>query len=320
MADVVLNAVSRSIEKINKDFLIKPKQFEAISSILNGFDTLAILPTSYGKSLIFQLLIPVCKLLPNRPKNPIIVVLSPLKSLIATQVADANRRSSIGLKAIDLAEATTKNILGDKINIICGTPERWLDQGGKNILKISEVRLNLVAVVIDEVHKVSWGIPSSSNSKAFREAFSRIGQIRTFCPERTPILALSATLDADLTELVKCSCELSKNLKIVHYCSNRDNIRLSIVKTSKSIKHLKWVLDSAKEYGELCPKVLIYCRSQATVGWLYSNFLNYLKDYAYKGNNKDEENCLVGIYPVENCFLGMYHADTLYSTEKNAML
>ena len=36
-------------------FEIKQKQLEGITNILNGVDTLCILPTGYGKSLIFQL-------------------------------------------------------------------------------------------------------------------------------------------------------------------------------------------------------------------------------------------------------------------------
>jgi superfamily II DNA helicase RecQ len=37
-------------------FKIKPKQLEAVVNIVGGIDTLCILPTSFGKSLIFQLL------------------------------------------------------------------------------------------------------------------------------------------------------------------------------------------------------------------------------------------------------------------------
>ena len=61
MAVDLREAVSESLKQVDSSFCIKPKQFEAISNIVSGYDTLAILPTSFGKSLIFQLLPSVCK-------------------------------------------------------------------------------------------------------------------------------------------------------------------------------------------------------------------------------------------------------------------
>ena len=60
---------------------------------------------------------------------------------------------------------------------------------------------NLACIVVDEVHKVTWG-ESSKKSKAFRETFSRIGEMRSTCRQNTPVLALSATIDVNLTDLV----------------------------------------------------------------------------------------------------------------------
>ena len=55
-ASIISHAVDISLAKIDPAFQIRPKQLEAIKNIVNGHDTLAILPTSYGKSLIFRLL------------------------------------------------------------------------------------------------------------------------------------------------------------------------------------------------------------------------------------------------------------------------
>ena len=44
MAAILCGAVNNSLESVNKDYTIKPKQLEAISYILNGKDMLAILP------------------------------------------------------------------------------------------------------------------------------------------------------------------------------------------------------------------------------------------------------------------------------------
>ena len=39
-----------------RDFTLKKEQYEYIKSILNRKDVLSVLPTGYGKSLIFQFL------------------------------------------------------------------------------------------------------------------------------------------------------------------------------------------------------------------------------------------------------------------------
>jgi ATP-dependent DNA helicase RecQ len=70
-------------------FKIKPKQLEAVTNIVRGLDTLCILPTSFGKSLIFQLLPAVFRRLNIFPA-PIIIVVSPLLSLIEDQISSAN--------------------------------------------------------------------------------------------------------------------------------------------------------------------------------------------------------------------------------------
>jgi len=67
------------IRKLGDDFEVKPKQLEAIKSILKGRDTLAILPSGYGESMIYQLLPSIFLKLPDKQKNPIFVVISPLK-------------------------------------------------------------------------------------------------------------------------------------------------------------------------------------------------------------------------------------------------
>ena len=151
-------AVNESITKVNSSFKIKPKQLEAIKNILNGSDTLAILPTSYGKSLIYQLLPTVCKLLPGKPNHAIVIVISPLKSLIKDQISAANKMTSLSLLATDLNITKLKDISTGHFNVIVDTPEAWLDDDRwKAVLSSHYFRKNVVCVVIDEAHKVSWG-------------------------------------------------------------------------------------------------------------------------------------------------------------------
>ena len=56
--DIFHGALENSLKKLNKsDLEIKEHQYEAIKSVVvQGKDTVCVLPTGYGKSLIFQIL------------------------------------------------------------------------------------------------------------------------------------------------------------------------------------------------------------------------------------------------------------------------
>lgn len=88
MADLEL-AVRHSLDLLGycKTFKLKDKQLEAIKAIVQGKDCLVVLPTGYGKSLIYQCLPSlfdyILKL--SEVKSTVIVV-SPLNSLILDQV------------------------------------------------------------------------------------------------------------------------------------------------------------------------------------------------------------------------------------------
>ena len=114
---------------------VKPKQLEDLENILRRNDTLGILPTNYGKSMIYQLLPAVCTLLPGQPNNAIVIVFSPLNALIENQIDEANKLSkALNLKATTL-DGSYQHICAGKFNIIIDTPEAWLSgsrwKGGK---------------------------------------------------------------------------------------------------------------------------------------------------------------------------------------------
>jgi len=91
------------------------------------------------------------------------------------------------------------------------TPEAWLDSDDrwKNMLSSHFFRKNVKCIVVDEAHKVSWGVASPSDGAVFRNAFSRIGDMRSFVSEKVPVLALSATVDKDYREIINICCSLS---------------------------------------------------------------------------------------------------------------
>jgi len=237
-ANFVANAVENSLSQINKDYSIRPKQLEAIINIVKGHDTLAILPTSYGKSLIFRLLPSVCKQLKGHTNSAIVAVIAPLESIIKDQIDAANKLSpSLGTKAcrVDSSSANVKSIQEEGYNILIGTPESWLESDAKDLLASTHFQKHLKCIVVDEAHLVSWGHSDASDEEPFREAFGKIGELRSFACENVPILCLSATVSENNFDLISVSCGVSKNgFRTVFSCSDRPNIKLSLYHCSSS--------------------------------------------------------------------------------------
>ena len=69
---------------------LKAEQRLVIEKVVHGGDVFAQLPTGFGKSLTFQILPPLWKCLKsmghNFPSNPLVVIVSPLLSIMEDQV------------------------------------------------------------------------------------------------------------------------------------------------------------------------------------------------------------------------------------------
>lgn len=133
---------------------LRHEQKEAISTLVHGSDLLAVLPTGFGKSLIFQLLIRVQEILSSKPACAIVVC--PLKSIVQDQLIEA---SSMGLSATSLASARIGDVENGKYQLIFASAEEILTKPFLSSLKKSSSPLheNLAAIIVDESHTVeSW--------------------------------------------------------------------------------------------------------------------------------------------------------------------
>lgn len=154
-------------------------QEEVIQSVLQGKDTLALMPTGGGKSICFQV--------PAMHSTGICIVVSPLIALMKDQVEQLRKRdisavaiySGMSTREIDIA--LDNCIFGD-IKFLYLAPERLYSDIVKE--RIRNMKVNLFA--IDEAHCISqWGYD-------FRPSYLHINQIRELHPE-APVLALTAT-------------------------------------------------------------------------------------------------------------------------------
>ena len=120
-----------------------PKK-SALRSFVSGQDTFACLPTGHGKSLIYQLSVFVVAELKSLAE-PVVLVVSPLKSLISDQIMECKNFS---LKACHL-EASLISELSIR------SPEVLELLPAKKLLQHLEKRL--IGIVVDESHcVVNW--------------------------------------------------------------------------------------------------------------------------------------------------------------------
>jgi ATP-dependent DNA helicase RecQ len=194
----------------------RPGQERAVESVLEGRDTLVVLPTGGGKSLCYQ--VPAL-LLPG-----LTVVLSPLISLMKDQVDALAAR---GLPATFLNSSLTgseiaarmRSVQRGEIKLLYVAPER-LDVGGL-AERLRELGVALLAV--DEAHCISeWG-------HDFRPSYLRIATVR----ERLgwpPVVALTATATPHVRSDIARQLRLD-NQRTVITGFDRRNLRYHVVPT-----------------------------------------------------------------------------------------
>ncbi len=155
--NTTLNECVKSLPFIDR---LKDQQRLAIISLLQGKDVVCILPTGFGKSLIFQLY--TSTKLKIKETVPCILIISPLKSVVEDQIKEL---SKFGLSAIAMAQVLDERTKHDIYNInastsiIIGSAEEFLNGEFIIILKDRDSQLyqRLSLVVVDECHTVdTW--------------------------------------------------------------------------------------------------------------------------------------------------------------------
>jgi ATP-dependent DNA helicase RecQ len=202
---------------------LRPGQAEVIRSVLEGVNTLAVMPTGAGKSLCYQL--------PALHLPGTTVIISPLISLMKDQV---DKLGEAGLDAAQLNSALTTReqgenlaqIMADNSDFVFTTPERFTGQEFLATLRRKQINF----VVIDEAHCISeWG-------HDFRPAYLSLGAaVKTL--GSPPVLALTATATPEVTEDIEKQLDLGR-FRIVNTGIHRPNLRFEVVRvTNEAEKH-----------------------------------------------------------------------------------
>ncbi|HEX8234428.1 MAG TPA: ATP-dependent DNA helicase RecQ [Abditibacteriaceae bacterium] len=172
------------IQKVSREALgfdhLRPGQREAIEALLQGHDTLAVLPTGAGKSAIYQI---AGELMPG----PTIVV-SPLLALQRDQVESINEADVGSAAALNSAQRarerqeTLEELEEGELEFIFLAPEQFNNADLLEQLRAAKPSL----LVVDEAHCVSeWGHDFRPDYLKLGAVIEALGQPR--------VLALTAT-------------------------------------------------------------------------------------------------------------------------------
>ena len=168
---------------------LRSGQDDVIKSVLEGTDTLAIMPTGAGKSLCYQL--------PALHLEGTTIIVSPLISLMKDQV---DKLQEHGLEALQVNSALPateqRSALGQieeqESDFVFTTPERLSNPEFLATLRGTKIDF----VVIDEAHCIShWGHDFRPAYLAIRSALDALGN--------PPVLALTATATGDVVDDIK---------------------------------------------------------------------------------------------------------------------
>jgi len=160
----------------------RPGQEEIVRAVIDGRDTLAIMPTGGGKSLCYQL--------PALCRGGVTLVVSPLIALMRDQVRSLR---AVGVEAHALTSGNTDEeteaafaaVDAGTVKLIYMAPERLAASGTRTLMR----RMGVGLIAVDEAHCVSqWG-------HDFRPDYLRIGELRRDLG--VPVAAFTATADAE---------------------------------------------------------------------------------------------------------------------------
>ena len=222
----------------------RQNQEAIITQVMQGNDTLVLMPTGGGKSICYQI--------PALMMPGTAIVISPLISLMKDQV-EALRANGIEAEALnsgnDLTEDTIirRKCVSGALKLLYISPEKALAEI-EHLLQYTKISL----FAIDEAHCISqWG-------HDFRPEYTQLGTLREKFPN-IPMMALTATADKITRQ------DIIRQLKLDHakeFISSfdRPNLSLSVKRGYKGKEKLQFIVNFIK--ARPMEAGIIYCLSR----------------------------------------------------------
>lgn len=224
---------------------LRPSQHQAIASILEGKDTLVVMPTGGGKSLCYQA--------PAVFRGGLTIVVSPLIALMKDQVDSLKQ---VGVNAIRIDSTLTppekreaaEQIRSGKVRLLFVSPERLANQDFIRFLDGNNVH----TIAIDEAHCVSqWG-------HDFRPEYRQLCSLRTSFPN-----AAMHALTATATEKVRLDIIDQLQLKsprVLVSSFDRPNLTYRVLPQLDLLDQIREVCERHRGSGGI-----VYCLRRADV-------------------------------------------------------
>jgi ATP-dependent DNA helicase RecQ len=239
-------------------------QSEIITSVLNGKDVLAVLPTGGGKSLCYQY--------PSVVLKRLVVVVSPLIALMKDQVDSLTR---LGIPTGAIHSGQTEDEKRDVFRrlrepggfVLYVSPERVAKDGFQSW--ISKAPVGLFA--LDEAHCVSqWG-------HDFRQDYAQLRTLKELRPD-VPILALTASATPFVLNDIAKQLGLKSPLRHVHGFY-RPNLYYQVEACANDDEKFQWLVQAIKQFP--AGRVLIYCGTRAVTEELSNALATRFERVAY---------------------------------------
>lgn len=232
----------------------RPMQEDIVDSVIDGRDTLALLPTGGGKSICFQV--------PVMAMEGVCIVITPLISLMKDQVMHLKK---IGIPAAAIFSGMHQNeielaynqaVYGD-LKFLYVSPERLMTDTFLEAIK----KMNVNLLAIDESHCISqWGYD-------FRPPYLKIAEIRQYIPD-TPVMALTATATPKVVEDIQYRLGFKKR-NVFQTSYERKNVTYNVIHEADKFS-LMYRLFKKMDRGSGIVYVRSRKRTQIIAEWLQS--------------------------------------------------
>lgn len=193
---------------------LRLQQEAPMEAILNNEDVIVLMPTSGGKSLLYQL--PAVM-----EHGSLTLVISPLKALQLDQVESLHSK---GIRAAvlnsDLSAAEHRDVLEDMTRrggLLYLAPEQLQNMAVADALRTA----NLTRNAVDEAHT----LPQAKDD--FRKAYGKVGSFIHSLPHRPQVIALTATATRNDVSRIRKSLGIP-NAERFRTPLRRDNLHLCI--------------------------------------------------------------------------------------------
>ncbi len=209
----------------------KPYQYEVISHMLKGEDTIAIMPTGSGKSACFQF---VAKHLEGMT-----IVVEPIVALMRDQVRRAKELHIKAEQISDLDQIVLERIMDKKILFL--SPEILVHPKFGRSIKKNAITVSML--VADEAHCIPiWG-------SSFRPAFLRIADFYKIIGGRPKLVAaFTATATQAIKNSIKAVLDMKRPFDLEKYIFEKNNSAAELFERRNILMRVKTI--EKKEYDQ----------------------------------------------------------------------